>query len=234
MTRRRRALLLCALALLLGTLAASSVRRREAALDRALGPLGTVLVTSAPVDAGAPLADARPQLRALPRRWAPPDALTSAAALREARAAVALPAGSYVTRAALRAPGTATAPAVGPGERVADLVAHGDPDAIVAGTRVDLLVTRDGDGTRAGSTVLALEDVEVLAAAPAAAPEMVTEPDAASGAGDRVAVALRVSVRQAVYLAAAQSFARELRLLPRAPGDHGRTRRGLAVDERLR
>ena len=233
MTRRRRALLLCALALLLGTLAASSVRRREAALDRALGPLGTVLVTSVPVGAGAPLADARPQLRALPRRWAPPDALTSATALRDARAAVALPAGSYVTRAALRAPGTAAAPAVGPGERVADLVAHGDPDAIVAGSRVDLLVTRDGDGTRAGSTVLALEDVEVLAAAPAAAPDTLTEPDGAAS-GERVAVALRVTVRQAVYLAAAQSFARELRLLPRAPGDHGRSRGGIAVDERLR
>jgi pilus assembly protein CpaB len=40
-----------------------------------------------------------------------------------------------------------------------------------------------------------------------------------------VAVALRVSARQAVFLAAAQSFARELRLLPRAAGDR---RHGLA------
>ena len=31
--------------------------------------------------------------------------------------------------------------------------------------------------------------------------------------------ALRVSLRQAVYLTAAQSFAREIRLLPRAPGE---------------
>ena len=231
MSRRRRALLLLALALLLGGVAASSVRRREAALERALGPLRTVLVTSAPVDAGAPLAAARPQLRALPARWAPPDALVSAAALRDARAAVALPAGSYVTRAALRAPGAAGAPAVGPGERVADLVAHGDPEAIVPGARVDVLVTRDGDGARRGATVLALEDVEVLAAA-AAPGDAAADPSA--GDSRRVAVSLRVSVRQAVYLAAAQSFARELRLLPRAPGDRAHARRGLTVDDRLR
>jgi pilus assembly protein CpaB len=43
-----------------------------------------------------------------------------------------------------------------------------------------------------------------------------------------------VTVRQAVYLAAAQSFARELRLLPRAPTDRARGRTGLATDERLR
>ena len=42
-------------------------------------------------------------------------------------------------------------------------------------------------------------------------------------AGPRVAASLRVTVRQAVYLAAAQAFAREIRLLPRAAGDdrHG-------------
>jgi pilus assembly protein CpaB len=41
-----------------------------------------------------------------------------------------------------------------------------------------------------------------------------------------------VTLRQAVYLAAAQSFARELRLLPRAPGDrrrHGATAYGAGL-----
>ena len=38
----------------------------------------------------------------------------------------------------------------------------------------------------------------------------------------RVAATRRVSVRDAGYLAAAQSFARELRLLPRASGDRER------------
>ena len=77
-----------------------------------------------------------------------------------------------------------------------------------------MLVTRDGDGGAAAGTELALEDVEVLAARPAPA-------GARDDGGERVAATLRVSVRDAVYLAAAQSFARELRLLPRAAGDAG-------------
>ncbi|MDR9372879.1 RcpC/CpaB family pilus assembly protein, partial [Conexibacter sp. JD483] len=171
-------------------------------------------------------------LRALPRRWAPPDALTDPGLLRGAQAAVALPAGAYVTRAVLRTPGAA-APAVGPGERAAEIVARGDPEAIVAGGRVDVLVTRDGVDGRPGSTVLALEDVEVLAAAAVAGAEIAPSGGGAE-AGARVSATLRVTVRQAVFLTAAQSFARELRLLPRAAADRRHGRLGLAIDERLR
>jgi pilus assembly protein CpaB len=228
MTRRRRALLLLCLATLLGALAASSVRRREAALERALGPRIPVLVTRAPLASGAALAAGRPALRLLPRRFVPPDAVASADALAGARAAVALPAGSYVTAAVLHMPGAATGVTVAPGERIAEVVAHADPDAVVPGVRVDVLVTREPSATRAGETVLALEDAEVLAARPARTP-LNQEPG-----GPRVRAALRVGVRDAVYLAAAQSFARDLRLLVRAPGDRARVRGGLAVDERLR
>ena len=52
-------------------------------------------------------------------------------------------------------------------------------------------------------------------------------------AGGRVAASLRVTLRQAVYLAAAQAFASELRLLPRAPGDDRRGEAGLAIDSAL-
>jgi pilus assembly protein CpaB len=228
MSRRRRALLLLALAVLLGGLAAASVRRREAALRSALGPFRAVLVTRAPVAAGAPLADARPVLRLVPRRYAPVDAIASAGALNGARTAVPLPAGAEVTAAVLRAADGAPAAQLGPGERAAELVAHGDPAAIVPGARVDVLVTRDGDGGRLGRTTLALEDVEVLAARPAPAG------GEDGGEDPRVAAALRVSVRQAVYLAAAQGFARDVRLLARAPADQARGQAGLAVDERLR
>jgi pilus assembly protein CpaB len=229
MTPRRRALLLLALALLLGTLAATSIRRREAALAQALGPSTLVLVTRAPVAAGAPPASGRPLLRSLPRRYAPPDAVVSATQLAGARMAVPLPAGSILTASVLHAADAATAVALAPGERVAEVVAHGDPRAIVPGARVDVLVTREGDGSRAGATVLALEDVEVLAAQRA-------RPDAADPAADgaRVVADLRVRIRDAVYLAAAQTFAHDIRLLARAPGDRSAGRAGLAVDERLR
>lgn len=232
MTPRRRALLLLALALLLGALAAASVHRREAALRRALGPDVRVLVTQAPVSAGAAPASARPLLRTLPRRYAPPDAVASAAALAGARTAVALPAGSVLTASVLRSATAAAVPetALAPGERVAEVVAHGDPRAVVPGARVDVLVTREGDGARAGATVLALQDVEVLAArrAPADAG------DSASAGGPRVAASLRVRVRDAVYLAATQAFARDVRLLVRAPGDHAGATARLSVDARLR
>ena len=72
---------------------------------------------------------------------------------------------------------------------------------------------------------------EVLSARPAS-----TSSPAAGDAAEvlAVAVSLRVTLRQAVYLAAAQSFARELRLLPRAANDrrHGTT--GTTVGSELR
>lgn len=228
MTRRRRALLLLALAVLLGSLAASSVRRREAALERALGPNVPLLVTSAAVDAGEPLGAAKPLLQWLPRRFAPPDAVASASALAGARAAVDLPAGSYVTAATIRAPGAAVAELAVSSGRVAEVLAHGDPAAVVAGVRVDVLVTREPTATRPGATELALEDVEVLAAAPA------RPPAGQESDGARVRASLHVSVRQAVYLASAQAFARDVRLLVRSPGDHVRGRSGLSIDEHLR
>jgi pilus assembly protein CpaB len=226
-TPRRRALLLLALALLLGALAAASVHRREAALARALGPELLVLVTRAPVAAGASPASARPLLRPLPRRYAPPDPVVSAAQLVGTRTAVALPAGSVLTASVLQ--GADVAAALEPGERVAELVAHGDPRAIVPGARADVLVTREGDGTRAGATVLALQDVEVLAVRRAPA-----DPAETASGGARIVASLRVEVRDAVYLAAAQAFARDVRLLARAPGDRSADDTGLAVDERLR
>jgi pilus assembly protein CpaB len=121
----------------------------------------------------------------------------------------------------VRAPG----PALRDGERVADVLAAAPAGQVLPGGRVDVLVTRDDRPGAPGRTLLALEDVEVLAAADA---------PAAGGEGPaRVSASLRVTLRQAVYLAAAQSFARELRLLPRAAGDRGRGRAGLAVDASL-
>ncbi|HEU4701208.1 MAG TPA: hypothetical protein VFS37_01910, partial [Conexibacter sp.] len=201
----------------------------EAALARALGPDALVLVTRAPVAAGARPASARRLLRTLPRRYVPPDAVASAAQLAGTRMAVALPAGSVLTASVLRADAGAPVLALAPGERVAELLAHGDPRAIGPGARVDVLITREDDGTRAGNTVLALEDVEVLAARPA--PRDAVEP---AGAGARVLASLRVRTRDAVFLAAAQAFAHDVRLLVRAPGDRATGQTGFSVDRRLR
>jgi pilus assembly protein CpaB len=221
MSRRRRGLLLTALALVLGVLSASEVGRREAALAREIAPLVDVVVARRDLPAGRPLRVRDLSLRAVPARWAPVGAAGSLAEVAGATPSVELPAGAYVTGSDLAADAAAGAVPVRRGERAVDVVAAGSPELVVAGARVDVLVTRDGGGTR-----LALEDVEVLAAraAPAAT---------ADGAEDaRVAATLRTTVRQAVYLTAAQAFAREVRLLPRASGDRGRAG-GLTVGEGL-
>jgi pilus assembly protein CpaB len=216
-TRRRRAALLLGLALLLGGLAASDVAGREAALQRSVGRAVPVVVVRTRLAAGARLDARHLAVRRVPSRFAPAVGYASVAALAGTRAVVALEPGQDVTPSVVD-DGTRVAGApVRPGERVADLVARGSADLIQTGGRVDVLVTRErGDG--GGSTSVALEDAEVLAAGPAAEA-------AQDSGGPRVAVSLRVTARQALFLAAAQSFARELRVLPRAAGDH---RHGLA------
>lgn len=216
MTRRRRALLLLGLAVVLGTLAASDIGRREQALRRAVGPSISVVVATKELPAGKPIHRGSLAVRRMPQQYAPKDGIQSLPEVVGLRPRVSVPAGGDLAGALLAADGGSD---LRPGERIADLVAIGDLQRIRPGGHVDLLVTRERDGA-GGTTRLALEDAEVLAAEPAPTGE--GSADAATG---RISVALRVTVKQAVYLTAAQNFARELRLLPRGPGD---TRHGAA------
>ena len=228
MTRRRRALLLIGLALVLGALAASDVARREAGLEAQLGPAVAVVVARAPLPAGRTLRAADLSLRRVPRRYAPVEATPSPEALVGRRLAVPVARHGTITPSLIDLGGPA-GPPVRRGERAADVVAAASPAVVVPGARVDVLVTREGQGGAPAGAQLALEDVEVLAAAAA--------PPGAAGsrddAGPRVTATLRVTVRQAVYLAAAQAFARDVRLLARAPGDRRRVG-AVAVGEGLR
>jgi pilus assembly protein CpaB len=208
-TKRRRSLLLLGLALLLGSLAASDVAGREAALEERLGPTVPVVVARSALEPGKPIKPASLTVRQVPSRFAPQGAYAAPAQLAGQRPAARIAAGSDVTVAALADPTQDDVGApVRHGERIADVVASGSAELITPGARVDVLVTRERE------TRLALQDVEVLAAAPAE--------QAADSPSPRVQASLRVSLRQAVYLAAAQSFATELRLLPRAAGDRER------------
>jgi pilus assembly protein CpaB len=76
---------------------------------------------------------------------------------------------------------------------------------------------------------VALEDVELLALGPAAGEAAAGAGPEAGADGARAAASamatLRVRPLEAVYLAAAQNYARELRLLVRPPGDRRRTGR---------
>jgi pilus assembly protein CpaB len=225
-SRRRRALALATLSAVFGGLAASNVGGREAAIRRQLGPLVPVVVTRGALSEGARLAAERLAVRRVPEHWAPAGAFADPRQVAGLRAAVALPAGADLVAAMVDDGQAAPGAPVRSGERVADVLAIGPPELVRPGVRVDVLVTREGSSGGAGRSRLALEDVEVLASRPA--------PEARSSDGaPRVAVSLRVKVREAVYLAAAQAFAKEIRLLPRAAGDTRRGSAGLAVDAGL-
>jgi pilus assembly protein CpaB len=218
-TRRRRALLLLGLALALGGLAATDVSRRERALDARLGPLTDVVVARHPLAAGDAVALEDLGVRRIPARYAPPGAEAFAGDLAGHRLAVPVAAGGAVTPDLLAQAPSTPAQAIAKGQRALELLATG---SATAGSRVDVVVTSDRRAGTAGTARLALENVEVLATRAASSQD--GEP--------RLAATLRVTPAQAVYLTAAQSFAGDIRLLVRAPGDHRKVG-ALAVDDGL-
>lgn len=219
--RRRRALVLLALAIACGGLAASRVHTRESEVEAAVGPLVPVVVTRAEVRPGARLKAGQLAVRRVPARFAPRDGLVRPDQVVGQRVAGGLAAGAYVTAGALAAPEPHAAGApLQHGERSAEVAVAGG-EALTgapAGTRVDVIVTTEPPG---GRTFLALQDVELLSAKPAPGP-------AGNDAHATTIATLRVTLGQAMLLTAAQSFAREIRLLARAPGDK-RTAKPLAV-----
>ncbi|HYI38455.1 MAG TPA: Flp pilus assembly protein CpaB [Thermoleophilaceae bacterium] len=223
--RRRRAVFLLALALACGGLAASEVGGRVAEVESRTGRPVPVAVAARDVRPGARLKPADLAVRDVPSRFVPVDAARSATEAVGLEVRGGLERGAYVTAAALGGR-SATARDGGAtlrrGERAVQVaVAGGDPlsQAGGPGSRVDVLVsTEPRDG--AGRTFLALEDVELLGLG--GAPSGVASPREDGGAPPSATATLRVTQRQAVYLTAAQNFAREVRLLPRPPGDGGR------------
>lgn len=214
MSRRRRALLLGGVALLLGALAASDVAGREAEIEQQVGSPVKVVVAIRSIGRGQAIAASMLALRELPGRFVPRQSFSRADQLIGARAAVAIPAGTDLAPALLEGADSGASGALesaGGDERLARVIVVGDANEIKPGSRIDLLITRDtASGTMA--TRIGLRDAEVIEASPAAAVA-----EGASAGLPRVALALRVTLEQAVLLAEAQSAARELRALPRPP-----------------
>jgi pilus assembly protein CpaB len=207
-----------AFALLSGWLAAAGVRSRERRAHVQLGAVVPALVARSDVEPGKRVAGGDLELRRVPTRFLPPDALGASIDAVGLRAAVRIPRGAYVTASALASPsGSADRPgaALAPGERALDVAVSNTGAAELGGpgARVDVLVTTGKDGG-AGRTTLAMQDIQLLGVRPGS-----------GQASDQLVATLRVTVRQAVYLTAAQNFAQEVRLLPRPAGDSGDARR---------
>lgn len=223
--RRRRGLLLLSIALASGGLAASEVHDRERRAAERLGPEVEVLVAARDVRAGTRVGRDALALRRVPARFAPPGALASAAGVVRARVAVPVRAGSYLDAGLFastedgRGPGAARR-----GERAVTVeVAGGVALAGLApGARVDVLVSTE-TGAGGGRTVMALAGAELLRVGEGGGGAYADADRAESPSTGPTALAtLRVTLRQAIYLTAADNFASEIRLLSRPPGDHAR------------
>jgi pilus assembly protein CpaB len=216
------------------------VRERERSVEAKVGPLVPVVVAARDIPPDEPLRPADLDVERVPARFVPPDALGSRAGLAGTRAAVPVAAGAYVTAALLQGAAASGDGPLRPGERAVEIAVAGGGVGTAAtgggvgagaagggirvaapGSRVDVLVsTRPHDG--AGRTFVALENVALLDLRPiggggAAADQAMDQPAATAVA------TLRVTARQAVYLTAAETFAHEIRLLARPPGDRRRT-----------
>ncbi len=230
--RRRRAFLMLSVALACGGLAASEVGGRVRDVERRVGAPVPILVAARDIPADTALKRADLGLREVPERYVPPGALSSHADVAAARTAVPLAAGTPVTEGLLGGGdprGGRPAGTLRRGERAVEVAVVGGAalgEAAGPGARVDVLVStepREGPGR----SFLALEDVELLDLRPQGAGEAPagrSGEDTAAAAATALAT-LRVTLRQAVYLTAAQNFAREVRLLPRPSGDSRRAGR---------
>jgi pilus assembly protein CpaB len=236
--RRRRGLLLLAVALAAGGLAASQVRQREQSVEARVGPLVGVLVAARDLPADTRVSERSVELRQVPARYVAPDALGSAGQVEGARTAVPVAAGSYLTPGHFTAsgaggPGAGAGAGFGRGERAVEVEVTGTSGltGAAAGARVDVVVSTEPAGS-GGRSFVALADVELLGLrdGSGAAAYGTEGEEAASSAGIALAT-LRVTVRQAVYLTAADNFGREIRLLVRPPGDRSSTGADVSASE---
>ena len=198
-------------------LAASLVNQYANDVSAQIGPLQEVVVARQDVARGTLVtpAVARTVLeqRRVPVRFAPRRSLGSPREALGYRTLVPLTAGDYVGQAQLGAPRRRARARDEPRSgRLVEVAVTGTRTIAAAlrpGVLVDVLVTTDAAG---GSprTYLALQRLQLV------------DFRESSGAGGRSADAtatVRVTLRQAVTLIAAQNFAREVRVVPRPRGD---------------
>lgn len=227
-TRRRRGFVLLVLALACGALAAAEVGDKVSEVEGRIGIPVPVVVAARDIEPGAELKRADLRLSQVPQRFAPPDAPTSPDQAVGLYTAGPVAAGSPITAGVVGTTASGDDPgALRRGERAVEVTVAGGAlliETAVPGARVDILVSTDpGDGP--GSSFVALEDVELLALVPGSSAEAPLDADLSAGAPASAVATLRTTLRQAVYLTAAQSYARETRLLLRPLGDRRRVGR---------
>jgi Flp pilus assembly protein CpaB len=221
LSRRARAIAFAAAAAVSAGLAASVSGGAGTGLDAELGELRPALVTTAALRArravsAKQLAESV-EVRRVPARFLPPDALTAPPQLLGRTPVAAVPPGSYVLASHLRAPGGPTrdsGPELDPGRRPVEITVSG-AGALASGRpgrRVDVVVTAEaGSAGGPGRTYVAAAAVELIGLRPAGAEG---ETEVLPGASlESWTATLALTRAQALRLIHAESFARSMRLI---------------------
>lgn len=215
MSRRGRAIGFLLGALLAAAAAATIADGYGDSVVRGYGELRPVLVASGDLAAGKAIdpeaATEKLEVRRVPVRFVPPDALQAPAEAVGLVPAVPVHAGSYLLAAQLRAPQAHPHDArLGGGRHPVEITVSGS-GALAAfggqpvGARVDVVVTTEPSGSGTGRTYVAAPAVPLLGLGPS--PE---------GPGGETATAtLGLTRAQALRLIAAESFARRVTVIPR-------------------
>jgi Flp pilus assembly protein CpaB len=224
MTRSRgRAIGFALAAALCAGLAAAATQAPSGDIAAQAGELRDVLVAARPLEARRPIRptelDRSVDIRRLPERFVPPDALESPAQAVGRRPAVTIPAGSYLLASEFAAPahrpGRPETP--DPGHRPVEITVSGAGALAAPGTeprRVDVVVTTEpGPGGGTGRTYVAARAVELLDLRPS---DEAAEADITPGpTSDTFVATLALTRAQALDLIQAESFARAVRLIGR-------------------
>jgi Flp pilus assembly protein CpaB len=160
------------------------------------------------------------ELRRVPERFVPPDALSSPAQALGRSPAVPIPAGGYLLASQLEAPGSGDGRPrqLADGRRPVEIAVQG-AGALAArpggpARRVDVVVTSEaGPGGGAGRTYVAAEAVELIELRPGerSAPDDVL----AGPTGEAWIATLALTRDEALRLIHAEAFARNMRLIER-------------------
>jgi pilus assembly protein CpaB len=218
MSRRTRAIIFGLAALVAAVLAGTIADGYGDSVTRGYGALRPVVVASDDLAVGKPLdptaIEAELEVRQVPARFVPDGALRDPAEAIGLEPAAAIPSGAYLLAAQLRPPHTErSGPHLGEGRRPVQIAVSGAEALAVGGgnpvgTRVDVVVTTEpGDGGR-GRTYVAAAGVPLLGLGAAAEGEVTGTAEATLG----------LTRAEALHLIAAQSFARQVTVMPEGQG----------------
>jgi Flp pilus assembly protein CpaB len=214
-SRRGRAIAFGAAALVAAVTAAAIANGYGDSVARGYGELRPVVVATEALAAGKQIdaaAEGALEVRRVPIRFVPDGALRNPAEATGLVPAAAVPGGAYLLAAQLRPPRSpSSGPAIGAGRRPVQIAVSGADALAVAGTdpvgsRVDVVVTTEPDGPGAGHTYVAAAAVPLLALGPG--------PEGDTGATANATLGL--TRPQALRLIAAESFARQVTVMPRS------------------